>query len=128
MGDRGQVRLISKGQPDIYLYTHWTAYRLAETVADALERGQSRWNDDEYLNRIIFCEMVKDEVLDETGYGIGTTLHGDTRLVVEVDHDEQTVTFLERRYGEETDYWQTVSKWSFGNLLIARHSLTGVGV
>lgn len=111
MGDRGQVRLISKGQPDIYLYTHWGADRLPKTVAEALDRGRGRWGDDEYLNRIIFSEMIQGEVLEDTGFGIGTGLHGDVWRVVEVCHQDQTVRVLNKEYPND-DYnqptWVTV--------------------
>jgi hypothetical protein len=92
MGDRGQVRLVSEGRPDIYLYTHWGATELPTDVGRALRRGGSRWGDDEYLNRIIFSELIKDSVLGDTGYGIGTELHGDVWLVVEVNHTNRTVS------------------------------------
>ena len=101
MGDRGQVRLISKGQPDLYFYSHWGATDLPWVVAQGLERGNPRWGDDEYLNRIIFCEMVKNDLLEETGFGIGTSLHGDVWRVVEIDHDKRIARVLEYQYPED---------------------------
>jgi len=95
MGDRGQIRLVSEGSPDIYFYTHWEATELPEIVANALARGRGRWGDDEYLNRIIFSEMIKDDVMSETGFGIGTAEHGDVWRVVTVNHDAKTVEVSE---------------------------------
>lgn len=103
MGDRGQVRLISSGQPDIYLYSHWGATDLPYVVGQALERGSGRWGDDEYLNRIIFSEMIKNDVLDETGFGIGTALHGDVWRVVEIDHAKRIARVLEHHYAENNE-------------------------
>jgi hypothetical protein len=60
-------------------------------VADALKRGQGRWFDGEYLNRIIFSEMIKDEVLSDIGYGIGFNIHGDVWKLVVVNHIYQTI-------------------------------------
>jgi hypothetical protein len=91
---------------------------LLDTVKDALERGESRWGDSEYLNRIIFSEMVKDEVMDTTGYGIGTALHGDTSRVVEVNHDEQTVTSLKWYWNDEGGEWLSEGKWAFKELCL----------
>ena len=71
MGDRAQVKITSQDNPDLYFYTHWGAEKLPIVVANALNRGRGRWGDYEYLNRIIFSEMIQDEVLSETGYGIG---------------------------------------------------------
>jgi len=113
MGDRGQVRLVSEGSPDIYLYTHWGATELPEVVADALKRGKGRWGDDEYLNRIIFTEMIKDDVMSETGFGIGTAEHGDVWRVVTVNHDSKTV--------EVTQFEKT---WSFDDYVTAFASAT----
>jgi len=56
----------------LYLYSNWDGDELPLVVASALVRGQDRWNDPEYLARIIFCEMVKDSVLDTNGFGIST--------------------------------------------------------
>jgi len=113
MGDRGQVRLVSEGSPDIYLYTHWGATELPEVVANALARGKGRWGDDEYLNRIIFTEMIKDDVMSETGFGIGTAEHGDVWRVVTVNHDSKTV--------EVTQFEKT---WSFDDYVTAFASAT----
>lgn len=119
MGDRGQVRLVSEGQPDIYLYTHWGATELPTDVGRALRRGSSRWGDDEYLNRIIFSELIQNSVLAETGYGIGTALHGDVWRVVEVNHTNQTVSlqtvvFTDDDYTEselKTEYTQSFDEF-----------------
>ncbi|MHA2380893.1 MAG: hypothetical protein ACXADS_16610, partial [Candidatus Thorarchaeota archaeon] len=47
---------------------------LPATVAVALKRGETRWTDDVYLARIIFCEMVRGDVTGMTGYGISPFL------------------------------------------------------
>jgi hypothetical protein len=92
MGDRGEVVLVeSDSYTPIRLYTHWGASSLPYVVADALRRGTGRWNDPSYLNRIIFSEMIKGDVLGETGYGISNIGAGDAWLHVIVNHEEQTV-------------------------------------
>ena len=98
MGDRGQVQLVSEGNPDLYLYTHWTANSLPETVANALDRSRGRWSDHEYLNRIIFSEMIQHDVLGDIGYGIGFGLHGDVWRVVEINQDTETIGIKEINY------------------------------
>ena len=131
MGDRGQVQLVSQGDPDIYLYTHWGATNLPGVVADALVRGRDRWGDDEYLNRVIFSEMIQGNVLSNTGYGIGTSLHSDTWLVVEVDHVNQKAGVKEVQYGSNSlDYDEFKASQSYVyttemmpfELFIAEHS------
>lgn len=54
----------------IYFYTHWNAELLPQVIKDALTRGKDRWGDESYTARIIFSEMIKDEVLELTRYGI----------------------------------------------------------
>jgi hypothetical protein len=98
MGDRGQVKIMGKDLPDLYLYAHWGAESLPSMVADALDRSRSRWDDDEYLNRIIFSEMIKDDVMGLTGYGIGFSEHGDVWRVVEVNLDDKTAVVRDLDY------------------------------
>jgi hypothetical protein len=114
MGDRGQVKIIAQGNPDLYFYTHWCAEFLPETVANALARGRGRWVDEEYLSRIIFSEMIQGEVLEETGYGIGFGEHGDVWRVVEINYDNKTVAIRELDY----DNWNVEDgidsiEWSY---------------
>jgi len=80
MGDRGQVSV--KGA-DVFFYDHWNCSRLAETVRAALVRAAGRL-DSEYLARIVFCEMVRGEELETTGYGIAAAPFGDTWRTVEI--------------------------------------------
>jgi len=70
MGDRAQIISAEDEDSEIYLYTHWGGEHVPQTLAAALDRGRSKWNDPAYLNRIIFCEMIKDDVDGETGFGI----------------------------------------------------------
>lgn len=53
----------------IYFYSHWGG-ELQKTLAQALKRGKGRWDDNSYLARIIFSEMIKDNIDGDTGYGI----------------------------------------------------------
>lgn len=87
MGDRANVRFVERKGNEIYFYTHWDGYRLPEILASALYRGRGRWDDESYLARIIFSEMIKNDVLNETGYGISTyqTDHNYPDLVVNVE-------------------------------------------
>jgi len=59
-------------------------------VKRALSKGW-RWDDPEYLTRIIFCEMIKGSEDREAGFGIGTSQHGDVYKVVIINCLEKTV-------------------------------------
>lgn len=86
MGERTNIHLKND---NIYLYSHWsTKEELGITLKEALIRGRSRWSDPQYLNRIIFSEMIKNAVLEETGYGLsGKVLDGEVCFVVDVENN-----------------------------------------
>ena len=77
----------------IFFYTHWEGTELPETLKAALERGRDRWRDNSYLSRIIFSEMIKANVLEDTGYGISVDPGDGRDRVIPVDLDAQTVRF-----------------------------------
>jgi hypothetical protein len=91
MSTRGQVFIKDTG---VYLYQHSDGYDLGDEVRSAIasERGQARRDDEEYLTRIIFEDMIGKRAGSETGYGIGTSIHGDIEYLVTVDVAAQTVT------------------------------------
>ena len=87
MGDRAQVHIVDT---DVWLYTHWGGRELPTVVAEALGRRE-RWNDPEYLARIIFEEMTGDDD-GPTGFGIGEAQHGDVHRVVHINCSEGEMT------------------------------------
>jgi hypothetical protein len=78
MGDRAQVKLVDEGRKGeaVYLYTHWGGDALVDNLHEAMAK-RWRWGDCEYLARIIFDVMTRGHEGTETGFGIGTTMHGD---------------------------------------------------
>ncbi len=94
MGDRANV-IVKSGDEQVVLYTHWNGEGLPELVRVAMARGKERWNDFQYLTRIIFCNMIPATEWDNLrGYGITTKIHdgGDRYLIVDLDFN--TVTTL----------------------------------
>ena len=69
MGSRGNIIMDYGDGKEIYLYTHWGGTYLPQILQRVLQR-HLRWNDESYLARMIFSEMVKDDIFGETGYGI----------------------------------------------------------
>lgn len=49
-------------------------------------------DDPPYLARIIFCEMIQDDVLGETGYGIAPTQDDENHPDIVVDLEANTVS------------------------------------
>lgn len=111
MGARAQIKIIeNEGDPAVFLYTHWGARTILATLQRALARRQ-RWDDPEYLARIIFSEMIRDDINGETGFGIGTTEHGDLYFPpVEVDVNNKTVRVQPGRGAP-------IFQWTFEDLL-----------
>lgn len=104
MGNRGQIKVEQRGDdPAVYLYSHWNASGLPALLARALQPGE-RWDDHEYLARIIFDKLSADTSRDHLGVGIGTNQHGDVWRVIEVDPDEQELRFLaDTGFDHQTD-------------------------
>jgi hypothetical protein len=91
MGDRANTLFKQVDGGKIYFYTHWDGRNLPNTLQKALRRGEDRWNDEQYLARIIFCEMIQDDVLSNTGYGISTYEGDNQRSLLIVDIKKQEV-------------------------------------
>jgi hypothetical protein len=59
-----------KGQK-VVIYTHWGGSNMASDLAEALARGQSRWDDVTYLARVIVSGFCGGAGINEvTGIGI----------------------------------------------------------
>lgn len=91
MGARANIVCKYSDNNKIYFYSHWGGESLFQTLQDALKRGKDRWNDESYLARIIFSEMIKNETLANTGYGISPYLMDNEYPLLEVDFSKQTV-------------------------------------
>jgi hypothetical protein len=116
MGDRANILVKSSEKEDaeqVCLYTHWAGSELPGTLKIALIRGRGRWDDFQYLTRIIFCEMLKrsGEGLDGiTGYGITQKpWDGDDRLIFVIVESQQVI-LGEKKYSFE-EYVASVRTW-----------------
>ena len=90
MGDRGNV-VCYDGRGNVWFYTHWRGSELPELIKTALQNGKDRWDDPQYLNRIIFSEIVKGDEDDTDGYGISSFIGDNENPIVRVNHKERTV-------------------------------------
>lgn len=108
MGARGQVCINGYfDDTNVYLYTHWGAPNLVGDVREALAK-KWRWDDPEYLARIIFEVMIEGQEGTETGFGIGTHMHGDIDVLITINCSEKRVRVSS--YGKE-DYEQTFEEF-----------------
>ena len=96
MGDRGNIVIKQNDRdqsaPYLYFYTHWAGSDIAQTLQNALKRGRDRWDDEQYLSRIIFCELVKGSEMETDGYGISTYMGDNEHDFLVVDSKKQTVS------------------------------------
>jgi hypothetical protein len=90
MGCRGNIEIcqrdpgpLSDGvlETSIFFYTHWTGDSVCQDLAQALDDGRSRWNDPDYLTRIIFNQLQGDN-RDLTGFGIGLRAAADAEFPI----------------------------------------------
>ena len=100
MGDRGNIVIeTTDRQPIMHMYSHWSGSCIPERVAAALVKGKSRWDDDSYLNRVLFQTLLNGDD-GVTGYGlsIGCTDSNGERNEVQVCHEAQRVRYMGRSY------------------------------
>ena len=93
MGDRGNI-VVQFEEGKLWMYTHWCGTQMPNTLAAALKRGRDRWNDSSYLARVIFCELIRHDDIDEvTGFGLSVTMgdNGHDILVVDTRDDKVKV-------------------------------------
>jgi hypothetical protein len=99
MGDRGNIGIKQRDGSTIYFYTHWQGYRLEEILREALLRGRDRWSDSPYLARIIFSELVREELLSTIGYGISNEVGDNEHPILIVDVAHQSINVLDSDTG-----------------------------
>lgn len=92
MSNPGYIHVITDDESEgVYLYTHDGKDDLKSILKAALLRGEDRWDDTQYLTRIIFCEMIQNDVLGSTGYGISSVKWDETSPVIHVHSDKQII-------------------------------------
>jgi hypothetical protein len=54
----------------VALYSHWGEDSMYQDLAASLQHAMPRLGDSSYYTRMIISYLIKDSILDETGYGI----------------------------------------------------------
>jgi hypothetical protein len=54
----------------VALYSHYGEYTWQDDLAGALDHAQLRKGDYSYFTRMIISHLIKDSILDQTGFGI----------------------------------------------------------
>ena len=121
MGDRANI-VIEKDNSglfphEIYFYTHWRGSDIKDILKKSLFRGKGRWDDGQYLSRVIFCDLMGSDVNGLTGIGISTGVgDGEYRLLC-VNMELQKVRLRDSR--EKPDA-VIIKEWSFEEYVEAK--------
>lgn len=111
MGDRANVLVkADKKDKGVYLYTHWHGSQLPRKLGISLGK-RWRWDDAQYLARIIFDDMIGELQGGETGFGISSMPGDGTDRVLIVDCSTKTVT------DANLDEKKTFGEWTFEEYL-----------
>jgi len=79
----------------VVLYSHWGQYEWQTDIAGALQHAKPRWGDSQYGTRMMISYLIKDSLMDETGFGIYSIAEGSYDLgdqTVVIDFVNKTVT------------------------------------
>jgi len=91
MGDRANVYVKNTDTQGVFLYSHWGGTELPATVQKALKR-KARWDDEQYLARIIFDTMT-DGRAGDTGFGISAVIGDNSYPIIYLDCRTQEIGF-----------------------------------
>jgi hypothetical protein len=109
MGDRANVVVRREWPKDVhpqeavFLYTHWGGEELPRTARAALKYGKSRWDDPDYLARIVFDFLTGREE-GASGFGISTRLLSNENPLFVLDTDRARVVLLPERVYREAGF------------------------
>lgn len=111
MGNRANVKVIQyENATPLYLYTHWSGSIWNIELAKALKFGESRWDDEAYLTRILISRMYAEDVNETIGGGIGVDYIPDNENpIIIVDIGTRTV-YLEGSEDDAETFREYVSR------------------
>ena len=90
----------------VALYSHWGADSWTFDLAEAIRFAEPRKGDTSYFTRMVISHLIKDSLLDETGYGIYAI---DPRAINALIFDEVVEIDLVK---------ETVNGYSFDSMLV----------
>ena len=105
MGNRANIQFVEENGGTMYFYSHWGGFETMKKAVKTALMKHERWDDDAYLARIIFCQLVKDDIDGTTGIGLSTEMCDNENPVIEVHADSQTVVIKDKT-------------WTFGEFIV----------
>jgi len=76
MGSRTNYELQDE-KGSVWLYSHWGGDDKSMYFAEALEHARPRWGDTSYAIRMVVSYLIKDSLMDDTGFGLGSWEFGE---------------------------------------------------
>jgi hypothetical protein len=70
MGARINYVFLDGTDTSVVLYSHWGQDSWETDIAGALQHAKPRWGDAAYGTRMMISYLIKDNLMDETGFGI----------------------------------------------------------
>lgn len=95
MGNRFSIEVVHEAG-SVFLYTHWKGCSICNTLKASLERGSDRWEDESYLTRIIFSDMIAEDINSNTGYGISLISYTQPYRTIKVDIPNAMVEYMDK--------------------------------
>jgi len=76
------------------LYSHWGATNWEDDLIAALDHAKPRYRDYSYFTRMVISHLIREHILDETGFGIYSVARwemsdlADTVIVLDLVNDK----------------------------------------
>ena len=93
MGARTNAQLKYSDGNSVFIYSHWGGGKggsLHTKIHKAIARKQ-RWDDEMYMAAIIIREVLRDNLDQDTGYGVQPYLGEESYSTTVIDLDKQTI-------------------------------------
>jgi hypothetical protein len=102
MGARTNFEL-QDDKGSVWLYSHWGGDNKSMDFAKALEHARPRWGDVSYAIRMVISYLIKDSLMEDTGYGLGSWESGEESydalsanfVTNTVNYEQEVFTFEE---------------------------------
>jgi hypothetical protein len=76
MGARTNFEL-QDAKGSVWLYSHWGGDDKSADFAKALSHAEPRWGDTPYAIRMVVSYFIKDNIMEDTGYGLSSWEFGE---------------------------------------------------
>ena len=103
MGARTNFEL-QDAKGSVWLYSHSGGDDKSMDFAKALEHARPRWGDTPYAIRMVVSHLIKDRLLDDTGYGLTSYEAGEESYDPLTANFETKVVYYEQEFFTFEDF------------------------